>query len=229
VIGYYDEDDLQSWLGPAGELIHSMEFYETRPDNDFARGAKYVCMPLPGPLNALELQRSLGFEQVWGAAFHDVARSHRNGILWAAITEDLPTESHRVTLDPVLTDSDGIPAPKIEYRIGDNTRKILRFSNERMREIHEAMGATRTIDIELWIDQPGHLLGTARMGTDPGRSVVNPDGRAHDVPNLYIADGSTFVTSGAVNPTSTISALALKVATAICRDAEFASHAASTI
>lgn len=214
VIGYYS-DDLESWLGPAGELIHSMEFYETRPGADFVRGAKYVVMPLPGPLNALEIQRERGFDQVWGPAFHDVARSHRGGVLWGAITEDLPSERNRVTLDPVLTDSDGIPAPKIEYRISDNSRKILRFSNDRMREIHEAMGAEHTIDVELWIDQPGHLLGTARMGNDPERSVVNPDGRAHDVPNLYIADGSLFVTSGAANPTSTITALALKVAGAI--------------
>lgn len=222
VIGYYGEDDLEAWMGPAGELIHSMEFYETRPDTDFVRGAKYVCMPLPGPLNALEIQRSRGFEQTWGSAFHEVVRSHRNAVLWGAITEDLPSESNQVSLDPTLTDSSGIPCPKIAYRISENTRKILRYSNDRMQEIHDVMGAEHTIDIELWIDQPGHLLGTARMGTDPQRSVVDADGRSHDVPNLYIADGSVFVTSGGVNPTSTISALALKVAKRICRDANLA-------
>ena len=57
-----------------------------------------------------------------------------------------------------------------------------------------------------------HLLGTARMGTDPARSVVNEWGRSHDVKNLFIVDGSVFVTSGGVNPTSTIQAIALYVA-----------------
>ena len=57
-----------------------------------------------------------------------------------------------------------------------------------------------------------HLLGTARMGTDPERSVVNEWGRSHDVRNLFIVDGSVFVTSGGVNPTTTIQAVALYIA-----------------
>ena len=57
-----------------------------------------------------------------------------------------------------------------------------------------------------------HLLGTARMGNDPERSVVNGWGRSHDVKNLFIVDGSLFVTSGGVNPTSSIQAIALYVA-----------------
>ena len=57
-----------------------------------------------------------------------------------------------------------------------------------------------------------HLLGTARMGTDPQNSVVNEWGRSHDVKNLFIVDGSIFVTSGGVNPTSTLQALALYIA-----------------
>ena len=57
-----------------------------------------------------------------------------------------------------------------------------------------------------------HLLGTARMGTDPTTSVVDRNGRTHDVPNLYIVDGSVFVTSSANNPTGTICALAKRTA-----------------
>jgi choline dehydrogenase-like flavoprotein len=57
-----------------------------------------------------------------------------------------------------------------------------------------------------------HNMGTARMGADPERSVVNEWGRSHDVKNLFIVDGSIFVTSAGVNPTSTIQALALYVA-----------------
>ena len=57
-----------------------------------------------------------------------------------------------------------------------------------------------------------HLLGTCRMGMDPSRSVVNEWGRCHDVKNLFIVDGSVFVTSGGVNPTTTIQAIALYIA-----------------
>lgn len=55
-----------------------------------------------------------------------------------------------------------------------------------------------------------HLMGTARMGTDPAKSVVDQYGRSHDVPNLYIYDGSVFVTSSGFNPTGTITAIALR-------------------
>ena len=63
-----------------------------------------------------------------------------------------------------------------------------------------------------------HLMGTARMGTDPETSVVNEWGRAHDVKNLFIVDGSIFVTAAAVNPTNTIQALALHIADSIKRN-----------
>jgi choline dehydrogenase-like flavoprotein len=65
------------------------------------------------------------------------------------------------------------------------------------------------------LNSPGHLLGTARMGSDPERSVVNAWGRSHDVKNLFIVDGSVWVTSGGVNPTSTIQAVALYIANAM--------------
>ena len=217
--GYYDHEDLDSWFGPAGQLIHSMEFYETRSDHDFVRGSKLHALPTPGPLNAVEVHRGADFDDVWGPKFHEVARRHARGILWAANTEDLPDEANRVELDPELTDADGIPAPKITYKISDNTRKILKFTVDRMRELHQVAGVSQTFEVELWVDQPGHLLGTARMGDDPARSVVDSYGRAHDVPNLFIADGSIFVTSGSANPTCTITALALRVGKHIAENA----------
>jgi choline dehydrogenase-like flavoprotein len=108
-------------------------------------------------------------------------------------------------------DSDGLPAPKVEYRISENTWAILKFTVDRMVELHKAAGATRILTQDIWVDQPGHLMGTARMGDDPATSVVDSYGKAHDVDNLFIADGSLFVTSGSANPTCTISALALRV------------------
>ena len=77
------------------------------------------------------------------------------------------------------------------------------------------MEAAGAIDVKFvpLVQQAGwHLMGTARMGTNPAHSVTNKYGQSHDVKNLFIVDGSLFVTSGAVNPTSTIQALALYVA-----------------
>ncbi len=126
--------------------------------------------------------------------------------------DDLPEEHNRVTLDPVLKDTNGIPAPKIDYAIGDNTRRMMEHGIARAEEILTAAGATRLTCSRTVLNYPGHLLGTARMGRDPERSVVNEWGRSHDVKNLFIVDGSVFVTGGGVNPTSSIQAVALYIA-----------------
>jgi choline dehydrogenase-like flavoprotein len=137
------DDDLQSWNGPAGQLLYSLQFYETDR-----------------------------------------------------------------TLDRELTDTSGLPAPKLHHRLSGNSQRNLTFALERMREAHEAAGARYVVD------EPniasGHLLGTARMGTDARTSVVDQFCRSHDIPNLLIVDGSVMVTSGAMNPTATITALALR-------------------
>jgi choline dehydrogenase-like flavoprotein len=128
-----------------------------------------------------------------------------------AICEDLPELHNRVTLDPDLVDAHGIPAPKIQYTLSENSRKMLDHGTARAAEVLTAAGAHRTF-VEAPLGLAGwHLMGTARMGTDPASSVVNEWGRCHDVRNLFIVDGSVFVTAGAVNPTSTIQALALYV------------------
>jgi choline dehydrogenase-like flavoprotein len=115
-------------------------------------------------------------------------------------------------LDPTLTDAHGIPAPKIDYTLSENSRRMLDHGLARAQEVMEAAGAVETHPSGLVQQSGWHLLGTARMGHDPETSVVNAWGRSHDVRNLFIVDGSIFVTSGGVNPTSTIQALALYIA-----------------
>jgi choline dehydrogenase-like flavoprotein len=212
ITGIYDEP-LQSWNGPAGQLIYSLEFYETDLARGFHRGAKWNLMPIPGVLSVLESFASLPFEQRWGKALHELSHHAGNVINWVANVEDLPEESNRVTLDPELRDGSGLPAPAITYRMSDNTKSSIRFALDQMTRAHEAAGAAHTFEVPLWVDAPGHLLGTARMGDDPETSVVDSFGRSHDVPNLFIIDGSVMVTSGAMNPTATIAALALRSAT----------------
>jgi choline dehydrogenase-like flavoprotein len=210
VVGWYEED-LESWLGPAGQSIQSMQFYETDTSRGFLRGAKWNVMPTGGPLGMRSGYGGRPVHESWGVNFHRNVKSNLGrSFEWGIIAEDLPDESNRVVLDSELTDGDGIPAPKIVYASSDNTRKLLDFHVERAREAHEAAGATGTSTTRLMRDCGWHLLGTARMGNDPANSVVNQWGQAHDVPNLYVIDGSVFVTSSGVNPTATIMANALR-------------------
>ena len=113
-----------------------------------------------------------------------------------------------------LKDTDGIPAPKINYTLGENTKAMIKHGEERAREVLLAAGAEKVLaknDDKVWWRAGWHQMGTCRMGNDPSNSVVNSWGRSHDVKNLFIVDGSIFVTAGAVNPTSTIQALALYI------------------
>jgi choline dehydrogenase-like flavoprotein len=120
-----------------------------------------------------------------------------------------------VTLDLDLVDGNGIPAPKVQYRLGENSKRMLEHGVARAKQVLEAAGARETFAEAPMRVAGWHLMGTARMGTDPERSVANEWGRCHDVRNLFIVDGSLFVTAGGVNPTCTIQALALHVADSI--------------
>jgi choline dehydrogenase-like flavoprotein len=130
------------------------------------------------------------------------------------MSEDLPEEINRGELDDTAKDSNGIPAPRVTYRASDNTTAMLQHGSTAARQVLEAAGA-RTILDSGRIMNFAHYMGTARMGSDPGRSVIDKWHRAHDVPNLFVVDGSSFTTSAAVNPTSTIGALALRCADGI--------------
>ncbi len=209
VVGLFDEE-LISWQGPWGQHIHSLEFYETDASRGFVRGAKWGLQPTGGPLSTTR-SYPWGSNPIWGADFHDsVRRRFGRSAMWGIIAEDLPEESNRVVLDPHLTDSDGIPAPKLLYRLSDNSRRILDFHIDRARESLEAAGAYETVVAPLIRQTGWHLLGTAKMGDDPASSVVDGWGRSHEIPNLFIIDGSVWPTSAGMNPTATIAALALR-------------------
>jgi choline dehydrogenase-like flavoprotein len=218
VVGLFDED-LQSTRGVWGQHLHSLQFYETDTARGFVRGAKWGLQPTGGPVS---MTRSYpwGDNPIWGPGFHQSIRKRLGrSAMWGIIAEDLPDETNRVVLDPELKDGDGIPAPKIIYRMSENSYRLLRFHQERARESLLAAGAYETIIAPLIRETGWHLLGTAKMGADPGSSVVDAWGRAHDIPNLFIFDGSIWPTSSGMNPTATIAALALR-----CSDQLVRSH-----
>ena len=103
------------------------------------------------------------------------------------------------------------------FLAGRKLGKLYQFFLERNLELLNAAGATRTWAFSLDAPWQVHLLGTCRMGNDPKASVVDKFHRAHDVPNLFIVDGSSFVTCGTGQPTMTIQALAFRAAEHIAR------------
>ena len=211
-LGIFDEWFEQKG-GPRGSAMLSQEFYETDTGRGFVRGYDMQVLGNELPPLSAALGGLLGETVPWGADHHQAFAErfgHMMGI--TLMTEDLPEEHNQVTLDPDLTDSDGIPAPKIQYTVGDNTNRMLDHAVARATEALEAAGAKRVMSSRLRRNAGWHLLGTARMGSGPANSVVDRWGRAHDVPNLFVIDGSIFTTGACINPTTTIESLALRTA-----------------
>jgi len=132
--------------------------------------------------------------------------------------EVLPDPANRVTLSRTRTDSWGMPIPVIDAANGPNEYAMMR---EAARDAYEMLKAAGCVDLTPWeeagaeLTPPGdriHEMGTARMGRDPGTSVLNGWGQAHEVPNLFISDGAAMASSASMNPSLTYMALAARAA-----------------
>jgi choline dehydrogenase-like flavoprotein len=158
----------------------------------------------------------------WGAEYKRMLRTyftHTMSLLSHATS--LPVERNSVTLDPNAKDAWGLPAARITFSDHPDDIANLRWLLERQVEILETAGAKKvwTQPVETFTASR-HLMGTCRMGNDASRSVVNSHSRAHDVPNLFVVDGSNFVTSARQQPTATIQALAYRAADWLVRAAQ---------
>jgi choline dehydrogenase-like flavoprotein len=123
----------------------------------------------------------------------------------------LALETNSVSLDPTLKDDWGIPAIRVTYKDHPDDLATARFLQDQCAAIMDAAGARKIWRAPVREQRGGvHLLGTCRMGNDPASSVVDKYHRTHDVPNLFLCDGSSFVTSGRGQPTMTIQALAFR-------------------
>ena len=188
------------------------DFYNCDPKRGFYGGggidARFQQTPVQFGLRGLPGSPRWGSE--WKKAIaHDFPRTMG---LFSHIT-CLPMETNNVTLDPELKDEWGLPALRLTFKNHPDDLKTMEFILARQREIMEAAGATK-----VWprpvreVTNSVHLMGTCRMGNDPKRSVVDRFNRAHDVPNLFVVDGSSMVTSGRQQPTCTIQALGYRAA-----------------
>ncbi|MBI5685066.1 MAG: GMC family oxidoreductase [Verrucomicrobia bacterium] len=146
----------------------------------------------------------------WGKAHKDFQRQfYRRSIGVQGPVQEIPVFDARVEVDPEVKDHWGIPVARISGSRHPHDIEIGRFTSSKAELWLKEAGAIQT-----WTTVPGlgvsggqHQAGTCRMGNDPKTSVTNKHGQLHDIPNIFVADGSLHVTNGGFNPVLTIMAL----------------------
>jgi len=147
-----------------------------------------------------------------GKALDDALRQQASRHLrLTSLLEQLPDPQNRVTLDPNESDIYGVPLPRIAYSLDGYLEAGLTAARAAHGEIFRRLGAAEVQHGDAF-EGAGHIIGTARMGTDPRSSVVDRELRSHDHSNLFIVGAAVFPTSATANPTLTIAALSLRAA-----------------
>jgi len=189
-------------------LAMTQHFYESDWNRGFARGytlhahgARPVAMS-----TSIAAERADG-TMLWGRQLREAMLDYNYYARITLVGEVLPHPDNAVTLSDE-TDEYGLPVPKVTFSYQENDLRLIDHAVKQMKRIIEAMGGKP----EHVVADTAHLMGGCRMGSDPARSVVNPFGQSHDIPNLFIAGASTFVTSSGANPTNTVMALAARTA-----------------
>jgi choline dehydrogenase-like flavoprotein len=198
-----------------------VDYVHSDPKRGFYGGGR---MTARGYLTPLEL----GLEGLspdaprWGAGYKKALREEANHRMTiTSFVTQLPLETNRIDLDPDVKDAWGLPAMRITSSAHPDDKKNMEFFRQKSIEVLEAAGAKKVWAPPVSESRGGaHNRGTCRMGNDPKTSVVDKYHKAHDVPNLFIVDGSNFVTGGRNHPTMTIEALAFRAAEHIVRNAK---------
>jgi len=204
--GRLDEPTRQNHVG--FNTTESHQFYDHDDPSPGSIKLEFLNYAGPSPVGlALE-------GEDWGDDLLERLQSaYGDHVAVGALVEQLPRRENRVTLDRSRTDDRGNPVPDVQWSVGDRAAETIERANRIQRRILEELGAEVTWTVGPASTGPAyHHMGTTRMGTDPESSVVDPRLRTHDVANLTVASSSVFVTGGAMNPTLTIAALALKAA-----------------
>ena len=199
--------EVRWYKGPPSLAITEHWNYEDR--KEFFGG---YCWMAQGPLPVEWVTIQTSSRGLWGQALRDAMEHYIHQVGLKMVGEMLPDERNRVTLADEK-DQYGLPIARITYSWGENDKALIQHALGQLQMSLEAVGAT---DIFRQEDDTNHLAGTARMGSDPSSSVVNADCRTWDIPNLWVCDGSVFPTTGGVNPSLTITSIALRTADRIC-------------
>jgi choline dehydrogenase-like flavoprotein len=148
----------------------------------------------------------------FGEAYKKAAKEPVETFRFLGYGEALPRFENYVELDPKIRDAFGIPVLRMHIAWGDNERNLVKDAGEQAAEMLEAAGM-KNIKMQSELHLPGdanHDVGTARMGSDPKKSVLNQFQQTHDIKNLFVMDGSCFNSPGCQNPTLTIMSLAVR-------------------
>jgi choline dehydrogenase-like flavoprotein len=179
-------------------------------DADFERGYNYLGMALPLEWRAMAMQTP-GF----GAEYKKAIQQPKMWVMaLAAFGECLPYRDNRVLLDSKLVDRYGIPQVRFDVEYRDNE---FRMQADAAKQA-EAMLKAAKMSFVMPVGKGGppgsaiHEMGGACMGRDPATSVLNAHNQAHDIPNLFITDGSSMASSSHVNPSLTFMALTARAA-----------------
>ena len=199
-------------------VVH--DFYDSDPKRGFYGGGGMDARLEAYPVEYALFSTPPGTPK-WGAGFkRSLQENYNRQLMILTHLTTLPLESNTITLDPEVKDAWGLPAMRVTYKNHPDDLKNMAFFSDRALELLDAAGAQKKWAIEPQETTASvHLMGTCRMGNDPKASVVDKYHHAHDVPNLFIVDGSSFVTSGRNQPTCTIQALAYRASDYIARQA----------
>jgi choline dehydrogenase-like flavoprotein len=175
------------------------------PSRGFVGGYEFETLSLGLPFMAAFLNPG-----GWGRGFTTALEGYENMAGMWIVGEDMPQETNRVTLAPTAKDKMGMPVASVHYDDHPNDVAMRAHAWRQGQAIYRAVGATKTMPTPPYPST--HNLGTCRMSEKPRDGVVNKFGQTHDIPNLFISDGSQFTTGGAENPTLTIVTLAIRQA-----------------
>ena len=214
VVGLFDEPVNAYKSVPATRVMH--DFYELDPSLGFYGGggidARHFTAGTP---MGMALSSGLFGGPAWGSEYkRNLQREFTHTAAFDGHTTSLPLASNSVSLDPSLKDIWGRPALRCTYQDHADDIATMKFFFDKTTELMEVAGASKTAGYYETEGQTGnvHLLGTCRMGDETESSVIDKFHRTHDVPNLFLCDGSSLVTSGRGQPTMTIMALAFRAA-----------------
>ena len=193
---------------PCGFLIPKYANTSGHKNGDFLRGYRFDGA---ASQQLYEQAFSLpGFGHQWR---EKVRREIPYSLSLEAQGECLPRFDNFVELDPEKKDAWGIPALRIHASYGENERAMAKAMRRDIANMLDAVGVQKADPPSDELSVFGkniHECGTARMGTDPKKSVLNAFNQVHDVKNVFVTDGAAFVTQGCYEPTLTIMAISVR-------------------